>query len=322
MMDSRTELLSMGEMMPIAEQALRPLFQVHSTREHSLEEIVARHGASIRAVATRGRQRVDAALIRDLPRLEVIVSFAVGYDSIDVDAARQRGVIVTNTPDVLTDEVADYTVGLLLASLRQFPQADRYVRTGQWLQAPFRLTPSLRDRTIGFAGMGRIARATVHRLRAFGVPMAYFSRTPQHDLDLPFHAQLRDLAAAVDVLIVLLPGGAATRHLINAEVLAALGSSGVLINVARGSVVDEAALVQALQRGVIAGAGLDVFAHEPNVPQALLDLDNVVLMPHTASGTAHTRGLMIDLGVRNLQSWFAGRGPITPVPETPWLPKS
>jgi lactate dehydrogenase-like 2-hydroxyacid dehydrogenase len=285
-----------------------------------LPDIVARHGARIRAIATRGRERVDAALIRSLPRLETIASFAVGYDSVDVDAAAKRGVIVTNTPDVLNDEVADYTVGLLLATLRQYPQADRYVRSGQWLRAPYRLTPSLRDRTIGFAGMGRIARATVHRLQAFGVPMAYSCRSRRPDLDLPYHARLHDLAAAVDVLIVLLPGGAATHHLVDASVLAALGPNGFLINVARGSVVDEDALVQALQNGVIAGAGLDVFASEPTVPPGLLALDNVVLMPHAASGTAHTRALMIDLGVRNLQSWFAGRGPITPVPETPWSP--
>jgi lactate dehydrogenase-like 2-hydroxyacid dehydrogenase len=318
-MEDGPELLSMGEMMPLAERALRAHFTVHSTHQLSLAELVARHGAKIRAIATRGREQVDAALIRALPLLEIIASFAVGYDSIDVDAARQRGIVVTNTPEVLNDEVADYTVGLLLATLRQIPLADRYVRSGQWLQAPFPLTSSLRDRTVGFAGMGRIARATVERLRAFGMPMAYFSRTRHPDLDLPFYADLRDLAAAVDVLIVLLPGGAATCRLVDAAVLAALGPRGILINVARGSVVDEAALIRALQHGVIAGAGLDVFEDEPRVPAALMARDNVVLMPHTASGTAHTRGLMIDLAVRNLQSWFAGRGPITPAPETPWL---
>lgn len=304
--------------MPVAEQALLPFFQVHSTRQDNITEIVAHHGAQIRAIATRGRERVDAALIQALPRLETIASFAVGYDSIDLGAAGQRGIVVTNTPDVLNDEVADYTVGLLLATLRQIPQGDRFVRSGQWQRAQFPLTTSLRDRTIGFAGMGRIASATAHRLKAFGVAMAYSCRSPRPGLDMPFHADFRQLAAAVDVLIVLLPGGPATSKIIDAAVLAALGPRGILINVARGSVVDQEALIEALKAGVIAGAGLDVFADEPEVPAALLALDNVALMPHAASGTAHTRGLMIDLAVRNLQSWFAGRGPITPVPETPW----
>jgi lactate dehydrogenase-like 2-hydroxyacid dehydrogenase len=308
----------MGEMMPVAEQALLPLFEVHSTNRNSLADIVARYGTRIRAIATRGRERVDASLIRCLPLLETIASFAVGYDSIDLEAARQRGIIVTNTPDVLNDEVADYTVGLLLATLRKIPQGDRFVRAGHWTGGPFPLTASLRDRSVGFAGMGRIAGATARRLKAFGVRMAYCCRTPRPDLDLDYYPSFAALAAAVDVLIVMLPGGAATEKLINAEVLAALGPQGILINVARGSVVDQEAVIAALRNGMIAGAALDVFADEPRVPQALLELENVVLMPHAATGTAHTRGLMIDLAVRNLRSWFAGLGPLTPVPETPW----
>lgn len=314
----KTHVLSMGEMMPVAEQALLPLFEVHSTNRNSLADIVARYGTRIRAIATRGRERVDASLIRCLPLLETIASFAVGYDSIDLEAARQRGIIVTNTPDVLNDEVADYTVGLLLATLRKIPQGDRFVRAGHWTGGPFPLTASLRDRSVGFAGMGRIAGATARRLKAFGVRMAYCCRTPRPDLDLDYYPSFAALAAAVDVLIVMLPGGAATEKLINAEVLAALGPQGILINVARGSVVDQEAVIAALRNGMIAGAALDVFADEPRVPQALLELENVVLMPHAATGTAHTRGLMIDLAVRNLRSWFAGLGPLTPVPETPW----
>jgi lactate dehydrogenase-like 2-hydroxyacid dehydrogenase len=170
--------------------------------------------------------------------------------------------------------------------------------------------------------MGRIAGATVQRLKAFGVRIAYSCRTPRSDLELDYYPTFMGLAAAVDVLIVLLPGGAATDRVINAEVLAALGARGILINVARGSVVDQHALIEALRGGVIAGAALDVFADEPQVPQVLLELDNVVLMPHAATGTAFTRGLIIDLAVRNLQSWFAGSGPITPVPETPWQQNS
>jgi lactate dehydrogenase-like 2-hydroxyacid dehydrogenase len=319
-MDIKPGLLSMGEMMPVAEQALLPFFHVHSTHDSSVADIVASHGSEIRAIATRGRQPADAALIRALPRLEIIASFAVGYDSIDLEAAKQRGIIVTNTPDVLNDEVADYTVGLLLATLRQIPQGDHFVRSGEWNHAQFRLTPSLRDRTIGFAGMGRIARATAHRLRTFGVPMAYSCRAPRPDLDLPYYSSFRELAAAVDVLIVLLPGGSATQKIIDGQVLAALGPRGILINVARGSVVDQDALIEGLKNGAIAGAGLDVFSDEPRVPKALLEIETVVLMPHTASGTSYTRGLMIDLAVRNLHSWFSGCGPVTPVPETPWSP--
>jgi lactate dehydrogenase-like 2-hydroxyacid dehydrogenase len=316
-------LLSMGEMMTVAEEALMPFFEVHSTNQRSIDDIIACHGSQIQAIATRGRgrQQLDAALIRGLPKLETIASFAVGYDSIDVEAARQRGVVVTNTPDVLNDEVADYTVGLLLATLRRIPQGDRFVRSGQWSQGQFPLTHSLRDRKIGFAGMGRIASATAERLKAFRVPIAYSCRTPRPHLEFQFYPNVRDLAEAVDVLIVLLPGGAATDKVIDAEVLAALGPRGILINVARGSVVDQDAVIHALKSGVIASAGLDVFADEPWVPQELRELDNVVLMPHTASGTAYTRGLMIDLAVRNLKSWFAGQGPITAVPETPWSPR-
>jgi lactate dehydrogenase-like 2-hydroxyacid dehydrogenase len=319
-MDNKPILLSMGEMMPSAEQALLPHFHVHSTHRQGLADIVASYGPQIRAIATRGRQSADAALISALPRLEMIASFAVGYDSIDVEAARQRGVIVTNTPEVLDAEVADYTVGLLLATLRQIPQADKFVRSGGWMRGPFRLTPSLRDRKIGFAGMGRIAKATADRLRAFGVPMAYSCRNRRTDLDLTYYSSFLELAAAVDVLIVLLPGGAATRKVIDAKVLEALGPNGILINVARGSVVDQDALIAALKNGVIASAGLDVFSDEPQVPKEFLEMDNTVLMPHAASGTAYTRGLMTDLAVRNLVSWFAGSGPITPVPETPWPP--
>ena len=311
-------LLSIGQMMPSVEEALARRFTVHSSNTQALEALLAEHAGSVRAIATRGRESVDAALIARLPNLELIASFAVGYDSIDLCAARERGIIVTNTPDVLTDEVADFTVGLTLATLRQIPQSDNHVRSGAWSSGAFRLTPSLRDRTIGIAGMGRIGQAIAARFLPFGRPIAYHSRRSVAGLPYAYHPDLLGLARAVDILIVILPGGTATRHAIDARVLEALGPDGLLINVARGSVVDEDALVDALRAGTILGAGLDVFASEPAFTPELANFSTVVLTPHVGSATHHTRSLMAALGERNLVAWFAGEGPVTPVPETPW----
>jgi len=233
-------------------------------------------------------------------------------------AAARRGIVVTNTPEVLNDEVADFAVALLLATVRRLPQADRFVRAGRWLQGNFPLGPTLRDRTVGLVGMGRIGKRIAQRLSAFEVPIVYHSRTARPDVPYRHHPELLAMAKEVDILLAILPGGPATKGLIDAPVLAALGPDGILINVARGSVVDEPALVEALRSGTILAAGLDVFADEPRVPQALLELDNVVLLPHVGSATHHTRGLMGRLVVDNLLAWFDGRGPLTPVPETPW----
>jgi lactate dehydrogenase-like 2-hydroxyacid dehydrogenase len=230
----------------------------------------------------------------------------------------ERGIIVTNTPQVLDDEVADLTVGLLLATVRRLPQADRYLREGHWLRGPFPLSPTLRTRTVGMIGMGRIGRKIARRISAFDVPVVYHARGAKPELPWRHYGDLLTMARDVDTLIAIVPGGAGTRHMVNAEVLRALGPEGILINVARGSVVDEPALISALQSGTILGAGLDVFADEPRVPQALVELDNVVLVPHVGSATHHTRGIMGQLVVDNLVSWFQGKGPITPVPETPW----
>ncbi|MFL5260893.1 MAG: 2-hydroxyacid dehydrogenase [Anaeromyxobacteraceae bacterium] len=312
-------ILAMGEMMPAVERQLEERFVVHRSAARPLAAIAAEHGGQIRGIATRGRERTDAALIAALPRLEIVSNFGVGYDSIDLAAAKERGVIVTNTPDVLDDEVADFTVGLLLATIRRLPQADRYLRAGRWREeGPFPLSATLRDRTVGMLGMGRIGRRIAKRIAAFDVPVAYHARHPQGDVPYRYHADLLSLARDVDTLVAIVPGGAATRALVNAEVLAALGPRGVLVNVARGSVVDEAALIDALRSGTIHAAGLDVFADEPRVPQALVDLENAVLVPHAGSATHHTRAIMGRLVVENLFSWFDGRGPVTPVPETPW----
>jgi lactate dehydrogenase-like 2-hydroxyacid dehydrogenase len=285
---------------------------------HGFADTVAQQGAGIRAIATRGSVRIDGALMDALPALEIIAGYGVGYDSIDALAAAARGIVVTNTPDVLNDEVADLSVGLLLATVRRLPQADHYVRSGQWLKGAFPLSPSLRGRRVGLVGMGRIGKAIAQRLAAFDVPLAYHSRHAQPGLPWAFYPDLEVLARESDVLIVIVPGGAETYHLIDSRILDALGPDGILINVARGSVVDEPALVLALQERRILAAGLDVFADEPRVPEALLTLDNVVLLPHVGSGTHHTRSRMSGLMLDNLASWLAGEGPLTPVAETPW----
>ncbi|MFC6772930.1 2-hydroxyacid dehydrogenase [Methylobacterium gregans] len=282
------------------------------------EALLAEVAPRIRGLAVGAQTPVDAALMDRLPNLEIIANFGVGYDTVDARAAAARGIVVTNTPDVLTDEVADLTLGLLLATLRRIPQAERYLRAGRWPEAPFPLSPSLRGRRIGILGLGRIGQAIARRLEGFGVAIAYHGRSRQADVPYAYHPTLLGLAEAVHVLIVVAPGGPETAGLIDAAVLRALGPEGVLINVARGSLVDEAALAAALREGTIQAAGLDVFAKEPHVPAELIGLDNAVLLPHVGSASHHTRAAMGQLVVDNLLSWFEGRGPLTPVAETPW----
>ncbi|MGV6876095.1 2-hydroxyacid dehydrogenase [Pseudochelatococcus sp. B33] len=313
------DILLTGTIVPSAQKALADGFTVHG-----LTEIVdrtawlARDGARIRAIAATNGLPVPADLIDALPALEIIAGFGVGYDNIDVAAAAQRGIVVTNTPDVLTDEVADLTVGLLLATIRQIPQADRYLRAGKWLERPFPFTATLRERTIGIFGLGRIGLAIAHRLAAFGVTIVYHNRNPRDDVPFRYIGTLEELAAAADVLVVATPGGDSTHHAVNAQVLTALGPEGILINIGRGSTVDEAALIGALERGEILSAGLDVFEDEPHVPEALKAIEQAVLLPHVGSASVHTRDAMGRVMVDNLRSWFAGKGPLTPVSETPW----
>jgi lactate dehydrogenase-like 2-hydroxyacid dehydrogenase len=313
------DLLLLKPMQPSVMEALAERFTLHrADTAPDLEAFYAEVGPRIRAMATGAQAPVDAALLARLPNLEIVASFGVGYDTIDTATAAARGVVVTNTPDVLSDEVADLTLGLLLATLRQIPQADRYLRAGHWPTKPYPLTPTLRGRTVGILGLGRIGRAIATRLEGFGVQIAYHGRRRQADVRYVYHASLLDMARAVDVLVVVAPGGPETDGLVDAGVLAALGPQGILVNVARGSVVDEEALVAALKAGTILGAGLDVFAREPHVPADLVAMDHVVLLPHVGSGSVHTREAMGRLVVDNLVHWFSGRGPLTPVPETPW----
>lgn len=261
---------------------------------------------------------INGEFMARFPALEIVASFGVGYDHVDAKWAGAHGLIVTNTPDVLNEEVADTAMGLLLSTVRQLPQAERHVRSGAWLKGSFPLTTTLRGRTMGIVGLGRIGKAIASRAEAFGIKVAYHGRSQQKDVAYPYFASLKDMAAAVDILMVITPGGAETKNLINAEILQALGPNGILINVARGSVVDEPALIEALQKGTILTAGLDVFADEPRVPQALIDMDHIVLFPHVGSASQHTRDAMAQLVVDNLKSWAAGNPPLTPVAETPY----
>ncbi|MEA1673535.1 2-hydroxyacid dehydrogenase [Nitrospirillum sp. BR 11163] len=312
------DLLMPAPMMPFVMERLDQAFRVHKLwLAADGDALLAEVSSRIRAIAAGGGAAVTADLMRRLPRLECVAGFGVGYDSIDVQWAGAHGITVTNTPDVLTEEVADTALALTLMAVRRLPQAERYLRAGNWLERPFALTPTLRGRTAGILGLGRIGKAIARRLAACGVPVHYHGRHRQEDVDLPYHATPVDLARAVDVLVVVTPGGVETRGMVDAAVLKALGPNGVLINIARGTVVDEDALIAALRDGTILGAGLDVFAHEPQVPQALLDLDNAVLLPHVGSATTYTRQAMGQLVVDNLVAWAQGRPVLTPVPETP-----
>ncbi len=306
---------------PLAEPALDTLAK--ATIMHRVFDApdpnatIAKAAGAARGVAASYLRPVDRPFIDALPKLEIIAGFGVGYDYIDVAYAARKGIVVTNTPDVLTEEVADLTLGLMLATVRELPQADRYLREGRWLGGEYPLTASLRGRRVGILGLGRIGKAIARRCEAFGLDVAYHGRRRQPEVGYAYHDTLVGMARAVDMLVVVAPGGADTKNLVDAAVLEALGRDGILINVARGSVVDETALIAALRNKVIRAAGLDVFADEPNVPAALVAMDNVVLLPHVGSASVATRTAMGQLVADNLVAWFAGKGPLTPVPETP-----
>ena len=316
----KIDLLLYGPSKPIIDNGFSDRFVPHcfqtiSDLERLSPEVAARiRGAAITDHTVKG----DAKTLARFPKLEILASFGVGYDHIDVNYAREHHIAVTNTPDVLTEEVADLALGLLIATLREFIKADHYLRSGLWPAANFPLsTGSLRDRKVGMVGMGRIGQAIARRLDACRVPVVYHSRKPAEGVSHQHYADLTAMAKAVDTLVVIIPGGPATAKLINAEVMRALGPRGVIINVARGSVVDEPALIAALRSGALLAAGLDVFAQEPNVPEELRQMQNVVLLPHIGSASVVTRNAMDQLVVDNLKAWFAGKPPLTPVAETP-----
>ncbi|MGA3309174.1 MAG: 2-hydroxyacid dehydrogenase [Xanthobacteraceae bacterium] len=313
-----SEVLLVGPSRPVIARGLAG-FTVHELPTADRDAFLASL-SHVRAMAVSSPvEPIDNALLARLPKLQIISSFGVGYDHIDAAAAAKRGVVVTHTPDVLTEEVADTAIGLLLCTVREFPQAERYLRAGKWRERGYPLSrATLRNRTVGLVGMGRIGTAIARRLEAFGVPIVYHARQKRPELPYRYNANLIEMARAVDVLMVIVPGGPATRNMIDAEVLEALGPDGILINIARGSVVDEPALIAALKEQKIMAAGLDVFVNEPEVPDELLAMDNVVLFPHLGSASVFTREKMDQLLVDNILAWAAGKPPLTPVPETPW----
>jgi lactate dehydrogenase-like 2-hydroxyacid dehydrogenase len=312
---SRPEILAVANVHPLYLKALKEAFVVHERSHEGDPAAFALLAPNIVGIAAGGESTVSRSLLEQLPNLKLVSVFGVGYDGIDVPAAIDRGVMVTHTPGVLTDDVADLAMGLMLAVSRQIVQADQHVRLGRWPTGPMPLGRKVSGSCLGIVGLGRIGAAIARRAVAFDMLVAYTARTEKPATGFQFYATVEQLAAAVDFLVVITPGGQGTRHLINASVLSALGPNGYLINVARGSVVDEQALIEALQDGRIAGAGLDVFAAEPHVPEALWRMPNVVLTPHMASATHQTRRAMADLAFANMQAGVAGQPLLTPVPE-------
>lgn len=310
----KPEVLMIGKLMPQVIQALEEAYTAYRYWEAADKAaLLAEVGPRIRGVATTGSQGLRAELMAALPKLEIVAVYGVGLDAVDLAQARARGIPVTTTPDVLTADVADMALALMLAVSRRIVLYDQYVRSGEWQQGEPPLTRKVSGKKAGILGMGRVGRALAKRLAAMDMEIAYLDVYP--DPNLPYRPadSLLELAQHSDYLIVTAAGGEGTRKLVNAEVFSAMGAEAFLINVARGSIVDEEALVEALQKGQIAGAGLDVFANEPNLPEALKAMPKVVLQPHMASGTLETRWAMGDLVIQNLAAHFAGQPLLTPV---------
>jgi lactate dehydrogenase-like 2-hydroxyacid dehydrogenase len=321
----KIDLVVHGPHKPIVTNGFPDQFVLHQFETTGdLERLTPEVAARVRGLAiTYNTVRGDARTLARFPKLEIVASFGVGYDHVDAAYARDHNIMVTNTPDVLTEEVADIAMGLLIATLREFVKADKYLRSGLWQTQQFPLSVgSLRDRKVGMVGMGRIGQAIARRLDASKVPVVYHTRNPAQGVSYKHYPALIEMAKAVDTLVIIVPGGPATTKMINADVMKALGPRGVIINVARGTVVDEPAMIAALKSGTILAAGLDVFEREPNVPDELKAMQNVVLLPHIGSASVVTRNAMDQLVVDNLKAWFAGRPPLTPVAETPLRAKS
>ena len=314
-MSDPVHILAVTRPNPLWWPALTKAYTVHESLHQSDPAAFERIAPQVRGIAASGDSKVPADLIAKLPALEIVSVMGVGYDGVDVAAAKARKVMVTHTPDVLNDEVADTAMGLMLSVARQLPQADRYVREGKWLQGPMPLARKMSGARLGLVGMGRIGQVIAKRAAAFDMDIAYTARSARAGVPYAYFADAASLAARSDFLVVITPGGAGTRKLIDAKVLEALGKKGVLVNVARGSVVDEAALIDALERGTIGGAALDVFEDEPRVPQRLIDMPQVVLAPHIGSATRETRQAMADLAQANLDAHFGGKPLLSPVPE-------
>jgi hydroxypyruvate reductase len=309
------DILVTAPLPPFLYDPLKADYRCHDYYQSSHKPgLLAAEGARIRGLVQGGGTMTQTSLLDALPKLEIISVFGVGYDGVPVAYCKGRGIKVTNTPDVLTDDVADVALGLILMTGRGFARLNRFARSGEWDKRGPDLTTKLGGRKVGVLGLGRIGKAIAQRVSAMGMKVAYTGRKPQ-EVPYEYVRDLKSLAAGVDFLVVACPGGEATRNIVDGGVLAALGNKGTLINIARGSIVDEPALVRALEAGTIKGAGLDVFADEPHIPAKLLTMDNVVVLPHVGSATRETRQAMGDLCKANLDAYFAGKGVLTLIPE-------
>jgi lactate dehydrogenase-like 2-hydroxyacid dehydrogenase len=307
----KPDILAVDKLPHFLEDRLRAAFAFHDRSPDAAE--FASSAGKVRALVALGTSTVAGEFIAQLPALEIISVFGVGYDGIDIQAAHKRGIVVTNTPDVLTDDVADLCLGLILCVSREISAAERFLRSGRWKKDPYRLARKVSGSRLGIIGLGRIGDAVARRAEGFGMSIAYTDLKEKAGVPYRFYPALLELAANSDFLVVAAFGGPTTRNLVNAEVLKALGPEGSLINIARGSLVDESALVEALKNHTIRGAAIDVYADEPNVPAELLTMDNVVLTPHMASGTVETRHAMANLTFANLEAHFAGKPVLTRV---------
>ena len=312
---AKPRLLQIGQITDRMKERVEAAFEI--TKLFDLNDragVLSSDGADFVAVLTDGHYGVPDDVVMALPNLKVVSSYGVGYDAIDAPGLAAKGILIAHTPDVLNDEVAVTALMLWFAVSRRLLPSEAWARSGQWEGGAFPLTHSVMNRKVGIVGLGRIGHTIAERAKAFGAEILYHTRT-EKDVPYTYYPDLVAMAQASEVLVAITPGGAATRHLINAPVLEALGPEGILINVSRGSVVDEAALVAALQSGALGGAGLDVFDAEPKIPDALKTMDNVVLTPHVGSATVETRQAMGDLVCDNLAQWLTDGTVRTPVPE-------
>lgn len=309
----KPEILVMGPLYAPTMESLDAAFTAHKVwQQPDRDAFLASMADRVTAVSSSAWKGMDAATMDKLPKLKVIAHFGVGVDSVDVGAATARGIKVTNTPDVLTDDVADLAMALILAAVRRIPQGDRFVREGRWAKGAMALTDTVQGKTLGIVGLGRIGRAIAKRAQAFNLKIAYQGPSRKAGVDWAYFADPVALAKEADVLVAACPGGEATRGIIGRAVIEALGPTGVFVNISRGSVVEEPALIAALREGRLGAAGLDVFNNEPDIDPAFLALDNVVLQPHVGSATHPTRRAMGQLVVDNLAAFFAGKPLVTP----------
>ena len=305
------DILQTHKLLATCEAELAEKYTVHKLHEAADKDaLLASVRDKVRGIAGGN---VQAGLMDKLPKLEIIANFGVGYDTIDTKAAKARNIRVTNTPNVLNDAVAELTIGLMIALARRIPQAHQFVRDGNWLKGNFPLLTELNGKTLGILGLGRIGKEIAVRAQAMKMRVVYHGRHKQADEPFVYYSDLAEMARDADWLVIIAPGGKATEKIVSRQVLEALGPEGFLVNLARGTLVDEAAMVELLQAGKLGGAALDVFEKEPQVPPALFGLDNVVLSPHQGSATHQTRNKMGALVVSNLDAWFAGDPLISPV---------